>query len=520
LTASLILKNVRALTMDPAQPRASAVAVGGGRILAVGDEVDVEALRGPATRVIDGGGRALLPGFVDAHCHLLAYAAYLLSVDCASAPSIADIQAALRRRAQELRPGIWLRAVGYHEADLREGPSHCVGALARAGRVSVEGRHPNRWDLDAAVPHHPVRLIHRSGHACVLNSPALELCQININTEEPPGGYIDREPTTGEPTGLLLEMNDLVEAHIPPLPYEDLCRGAALASQRLLAGGVTAVQDATPGGPGERALLDRLAAEGHIRSRLRSMVGYEHRYDWDEVGAGPGACPYFVKIVVRELGQEVYPGPEALADMLREVHQAGLAAAIHAVEERAIEAALSALERLPRPDRHRHRLEHCALCPPLLAGRLARLGATVVTQPSFLYHSGDRYLREVPPEKQGYLYPLAELQRRGVPLAAGSDAPVAPPDPLLGIYGAVARRSREVRPLAGQGLSAQEALEMHTLAAARACGWEAELGSITPGKRADLVLLSDDPTTVPAELIPSLTVALVILEGEVAWGEV
>ncbi|MFQ5878900.1 MAG: amidohydrolase family protein, partial [Dehalococcoidia bacterium] len=256
----------------------------GRRILAVGSESQVRRYCGPGTETIDCQGKALLPAFVDPHCHLLAYTASLLSVDCSpgAANSIAEIQDTIRRRAAATPPGAWIRAFGYSETDL------------------ADGRHPTRRDLDTATPSHPVRLIHRSGHACVLNSLALRLCGIDISSEEPPGGYMERDRTTGEPTGLLLEMDEAVERAVPPLPYGELAQGLAAASRRLLAAGVTAIQDVTAtNSPAELRLLERLRKEGHLRQQLVAAVGYQAM---DKVEPGT-VRP--VKVAIKELGDAV-----------------------------------------------------------------------------------------------------------------------------------------------------------------------------------------------------------------------
>lgn len=485
--------------MDVARPYARAVAVGQGRILAVGSEAQVRRHRRPTTAVIDCGGRALLPAFIDPHCHLLAYAASLGAVDCrpGAVASIADIQTAIRRRAAATPPGRWLRAFGYSETEL------------------AEGRHPTRWELDAASPSHPVRLIHRSGHACVLNSLALRLCGIGIAAEEPPGGYLEREAASGEPSGLLLEMDELVERAVPPLAYHELATAVAQASRQLLAWGVAALQDMTAGnGPADLALLQRLRREGHLRQHLVAAVGYQAM---DKVEPGAAST---VKVAIKELGDEIYPDEAALAEMVAEAHARGFQVAVHAVEERAIAAAVAAFEgalaRRPRP--HHHRIEHCGLCPPELARRIGALGLTVVTQPAFLYHSGDRYLRQVPPEKQPYLYPLRSLARAGARLAASSDCPVAPPDPLAALYGAVARRSRRGQRLPGaETVDVATALAMHTREAARAAGLDGERGIIAPGLAADLMLLSADPAAIEVDALLELRVEMTMLAGEVAW---
>jgi predicted amidohydrolase YtcJ len=509
LSATLVLYNARVITMDTACPRAEAVAVEGERILAVGSEEDVRPHVGARTEVIDCGGRAVLPGFIDGHCHLLAFAASLLSADCSPAAvfSIADIQATIRHRAQETPAGRWIRAVGYSEADL------------------AEGRHPTRWDLDAAAPDHPVRLIHRSGHACVLNSPALRLCGIDITTEEPPGGYLDRAPSSGEPTGLLLEMNELVERAVPPLAYEELAEGVRLASQRFLAAGVTSLVDAThTNGPSEWELLRRLRREGHLTPRVTAMVGFDHLEDGERwkaneenewLSLGPA------KIVIKELSDEIHPTEDELAALVTEAHGRGWQVAVHAVEERAVAAAVAAFEaalaRRPRAD-HRHRIEHCGLCPSDLVRRIGTADLLVVTQPSFLYYNGDRYLRQVAPEKQALLYPLRSLGRAGVPLAAGSDCPVVEPDVIAGLYGAVARHSAAGRPLPGtEAIGIEEALAMNTAGAAFSSFAESERGSIVAGRLADLVVLSSDPADSPSAELLALRPEIAIVGGRIVW---
>jgi hypothetical protein len=518
LPASLTFYNVRVLTMEPSRPLAEAVAVAGDRLLALGSEAWVARQRGPQTRLVDGRGLTLLPGFIDAHCHLFSYAASLLSVDCSprAVRSIGDIQAALAAATARTPEDRWLRAVGYDETDL------------------AEGRHPTRWDLDAAVRRHPVRLVHRTGRACVLNSRALSLVGLHAGSEEPPGGYMERDPSSGEPTGLLLEMNDVVDAFVPALPYEELSAGVGQAAQAFLSQGVTSIQDATAtNGLQEWALFRRLMAEGYLPLSVTLMEGYRHLGELPEADSTLPLRRGAVKVVVAELGEELHPGPEELAETVWRVHQAGRQVAIHAVGEAAVAAAAralaDALRRRPHRD-HRHRIEHCGVCPPALARRLAALGVLVVTQPSFVYHNGDRYLRQVAAEELPYLYPLRTLLESGVPVAAGSDAPVAPPGPLSGLAGAVRRLSSGGAAVAPQqAVSAEEALTMHTRAAACAAFEEGERGSLRAGKRADLVLLSGLPAlpACPAGRqagdplsgapVEALRVEMTVVGGEIAW---
>jgi predicted amidohydrolase YtcJ len=228
--------------------------------------------------------------------------------------------------------------------------------------------------------------------------------------------------------------------------------------------------------------------------------------------------------MIRELGDEIHPAEDELTAMVAETHGRGWQVAIHAVEERAVAAAVAAFEaalaRYPRSD-HRHRIEHCGLCPPELAARIAAAGVLVVTQPSFLYHNGERYLREVPLEKQAYLYPLHSLRRAGVPLAAGSDCPVVAPDVIAGLYGAVARRSAGGRPLPGaEAIGIEEALAMYTTGAAYSIFGEDERGRITPGCLADLVVLSGEPTASAADGVLALRPEMTVVGGRIIWSAV
>ena len=341
--SALLLHNARVLTMDPARPRAEAVAVRDGRIVAVGGAAEAAGALGVDAERIDCQGGALLPAFIDAHCHLLAYAASLRSVDCTGARRIADIQEAIRQAAAQRPAGEWVRAFGYEETAL------------------AEGRHPNRHDLDAAAPDHPVRLIHGSGHASVLNSLGLQRAGIGIATEEPPGGFLERDVASGEPTGLLLGMERVIERAIPPLPYEELSEGVRQAAGRLLRAGVTCVQDAGhTNGRAEWELFERLIAGGALPLAVVLMEGFDHLGELPALAAGGRLRRGPVKIMLHELENDLAPDEAELARMVGEVHAAGRQVAIHAVGERAVAAATGAIEaaldRLPRAD-HRHRIE-------------------------------------------------------------------------------------------------------------------------------------------------------------------
>ena len=230
-----------------------------------------------------------------------------------------------------------------------------------------------------------------------------------------------------------------------------------------------------------------------------------------------------VKILLDETTGRLFPSQEELNQLVLGVHKSGLQVILHALEETTIEPACSAIEsalfRFPRAH-HRHRIEHCAVCPPSLSRRLASLGIMVVTQPSFIFYHGDRYLRTVPKGQLKHLYPLATLMRNGVRVAGSSDCPIVPPGPLIGIYSAVSRKAEtgEVI-LPKEKITPFEALQMYTEYAAGVNFEEKIKGSITAGKLADLVILNGDPTRVSTSEIKDIEVEMTIIDGKVVWSK-
>jgi len=508
----LILRSANVITMDPSRPHAGLVAVRDGRVWLVGGEDLLGEARSAGTRVIDCQGGTLLPGFDDAHCHLFSLIRKLLSIDLSPAAvrSIADIKDVVAGKARETPPGQWVQGTGYSEFDLEE------------------KRHPTRWDIDEVAPDHPVVLSHRSLHACVLNSRALALAGITRETPEPPGAMIERDLSDGEPNGLLYEMlGHIREKVMPPWSEDELESGVALANREYLSQGITSIQDATVVNDYRRwQTVRRFIDAGELKSRVYMMVGAEAVSGFREAGLSFGAGDDrlrlgAVKIVPSNVAGELYPPQPELERMVLDAQAGGFQVAIHAVRESTVEAAITAFERAAgeRPEANlRHRIEHCAECPPRLLERLARLGAVIATQPPFLYYSGDRYRAMVPAEQLKWLYPLKSFLDRGLVVAASSDSPIVPSDPLMGIYGAVTRKSESGADLLPhEAISVEQALAAYTTSSAYASFEEGIKGSITPGKLADMVLLSDDPTTCPPEGIKDIRVGMTISGGEVVW---
>ena len=528
-----MLVNARVLTLEPEQPIADAVAVRGQTIVAVGCRADVTRLAGPGTQTIDCQGMCLLPGFVDAHCHLLATASSLQGLRCGpwQVPSIQVLKDAIRRRADLTPQGKWIRGFGYDELALDE------------------RRHPTRWDLDSATHHHPVRLDHRTGHATVLNSQGLRLAGIHRDIPDPVEGVIERDEESGEPTGLLLEMGAFLGERLGRLRANAETEEGVLRMSRMLLGyGITSVQDAGHGNSLSRwDTFHSLQTSGRLQCRVTMMAGATHLDDFLAEGRHWGDGDQWLRLghaktMLTLTTGALQPNIEELRQIVHRAHQSGFPVALHAVEQEVVAAAAQLLQELPlysflkkgdgrisTPEATsvpRDRLEHCSECPPELSAAVCRSGAMVITQPGFIYWNGDRYRERVDPSLLGSLYPIGELIRCGVTVAFGSDSPVIDPNPWPAIYSAVTQftkagpqmhRNGEDTPRSARKIPIESALRMYSIAGAYADGTQNIKGTIRPGKLADLVLVNKDPTTVDPETLKDIHPVLTILGGRVVW---
>jgi predicted amidohydrolase YtcJ len=512
----LILHNANIITMDTAQPAAQAVVIRDGIIaeLCRNEKIPYLYLSGSDTKIIDCKGKTVVPGFIDAHGHIPGYIESLVSLNLSpreNIRSISDIKKIIRRAGSRIPDGSWIRGKHYDEF------------------YFAEKRHPNRHDLDKAAPLHPVRLTHRSSYAHVLNSLALKHAGISAETNDPPDGIIDRDIATGEPTGILYNMGTYLSQMIPAPSDDELKRGVKLANENLLSYGITTVHDASAlNGSSRWEMFLAIKREGIFKPGIKMMLGF---IGFNEMtgkgnkpaGEAPGLSCGGVKIILSAATGSLSPAQKELNEIVLAIHSAGMQAIMHAVDESSVRAACDAVEyalqKQGRAD-HRHRIEHCSVCPPALVKRIKALGICVVTQPSFLYYSGDRYLETVDVRQQKYLYPAGTLIRNGILTAGSSDFPIVDPNPLTGIYAAVTRNTESVNTLPEkERLNTEDALRMYTLNAAQAMFEENTKGSLSPGKQADIVVLSDDPTEVPLYKIKSIKVEMTIIGGEIVWGK-
>ena len=494
----LMLRNARIFAAAGGSvvlPDADAVAVRAGRIAAVGRYREIAGGVGPDTAAIDCDGRIVIPGLVDDHVHIFAAAARDTQVDCrhSIAPDVAGVIAALRAALPMSGAG-WVRGYGYDDSP--------------AGL----GRHLERRDLDAVSLTRPVRVDHRSGHAAVVNSAGLDAMGIGAGSADPPGGVIVRD-AAGHPTGLLLEPAAWAWPTRPAAAGAgpDYPDGLPGLGRRLLGYGITAVTDAGAGnGIAKWRALAAAVRDGALPLRITMMAGWGKLPELQAAGlaygdtaAGGMLALGHAKIMLTASGGALHPDPERLTEMVRQARHAGYPAAIHAVEQDAVVAAALSLSGIPPPAGSRHRIEHCAECPPDVAELVQQSGAQVVGNPAFLHYDGERYARTVTPELLPHLYPVGALYAMGVPVAFGSDAPVVEPNPWAGIAAAVTRQSADGIALGGVAIpSVVDALWLH--AGGRGIG---------VGQPADLAVAN-----MPAvEELAATRAALTIVKGRLAW---
>jgi hypothetical protein len=363
----------------------------------------------------------------------------------------------------------------------------------------------------------------------VLNTAALKAVGISIDTADPASGVIDRDPRTGEPTGLLLDMDGYLRERVPRLSGRELDEGLRLANRRLISRGITSIQDAGAFNSVETwDYFVRLKAEGRLEPRVTMMAsalrldGFLDRgmgFGWGDDDLSLGA----VKVMLSATSGRLSSDRHELRDIVARARGQGFQLAVHTVEAQAVEAAIDALasDVGPAPDRaRRDRIEHCSECPPEVLRKLADSGLIVVTQPGFIFESGQRYLSEVDGAMRPWLYRTGSFVGANVTVAAGSDAPVADSDPFVGMYAAVTRRARKGEPVGvEERVSATVALRMYTSGGAYAAFQEADRGTIEAGKLADLAVLDRDPTLAEPGEIKGTRVTMTVIGGRVVWGE-
>ncbi len=528
----------RIFTADPAFPWAQSIVVTDGRLTFVGGDDEGAAAAAGAAEVVDLGGALVLPGFVDAHTHLLGMGEATTQLPLSGAADLADIQDRLR-----------VYAAAHRDAPRLLGNGWLYPALG--------GGEPHRDLLDAVVPDRPVYLAANDQHSSWVNSAALAELGIDARTPDPIGGEIVRDPVTGEATGHLQEMaslglmRDFLDSTVTPAD-----RDAALAAafSHYLADGVTAAVDMGLNEDDlaalERAVVDgrlplrvaghwlvpRAATEAENLAQVRVAADHSSRLD------SPWLRVVGIKIMVdgvidsctaamrAPFSDGSHPGPiwdrEALVPVVIAADAAGLQVAVHAIGDEASGIALDAFEAAIAangPLDRRHRVEHLETVTPQNVARLARLGVVASMQP---VHSDpaiqENWRAMLGDDRVERGYPWPEFSEAGGVVAFGTDAPTAPHPPLPNMFIATTRRSAidPTQPpnLPRYALPLAEAIGHATRDAAFACRWDHLTGRLAPGLAADFVVLDADPFIAGPDSLLTTRVARTVVGGEVRYG--
>lgn len=528
-----IFYNAKIITLDSAQPVAEAMAIGEDRILAIGKKEDILTLASPATKCEDLGGQVVVPGFNDSHMHLINWGQSMDGVDLTKARSVQEVIQLGQKFSSNSPIQEWILGRGFNDATFR------AKTL------------PTKSDLDQISTTRPVLFTRVCGHICVANSKALHLAGINANTPNPPGGSIDRDELTGEPTGILRENAiGLVRNLIPAPTTTDFKRVLRKASQTAAVLGLTTVQSNDL--HGATSLNTRLeayrqlaeAGELPIRVNLQAtmptpddLASYlEVRNDYPKLGSqvtlGPlklfadgslggrtAALTYPYADAPHTSGMPIHT-QEELDELVSLAAQANLQVAIHAIGDRAIDMVMDSYEQTKKTIPQwtaRPRIIHAQITRHDQLIRMASLGIVADIQPIFVPTDLHFVEQRIGVKNAEYAYAWKTMNKVGIRTAGGSDSPVEDCNPLWGLHAAITRQDHQGHPSGGwhkqQCLTPMEALALFTTGSAYAAHEEAIKGSLSVGKLADFVVLPEDPTKIPAEQLLSMPVTATYVGG-------
>lgn len=536
LSPDLILNNGNIVTFWPERPRVSALACKDGHIVALGDDASILALAGPATQTVDLQGRLAVPGFNDAHNHMLELGLKLGRLQLDACQSIEEMVDGVRAWAERIPPGEWIIGEGWNES------------------LFAEGRLPTRLDLDRATTGHPV-LLKRFFNMDVVNTRALELGGVDRTTPDPPGGKIERLPD-GSPSGRLRASAKLLCRRLLPEPTLDQCVAAMDAAGRAyLQVGITSVLD--PGlYPWEMQAYQAAREGGKLRVRAALMPSW-HGFREDEseaeldaraaslgVRSGLGDAwlrlaglkmavdggttshtawmfqPFVGETEVRDYNRL---DPTQLRRYFARGHELGWDIGIHAIGDRAhhecAHAFADVLADAPAGDQ-RHHLIHAYFASEESLDHMAQHRLAAVIQPTFIYYEGDDLFRDVGAELAHLYKPMRTYLDRGIHVVATSDVPsTVHYNPMIGLYSLVTRKSHLGTLIAPQeAVTREEALYAYTVAGAWLTREEGYKGPLAPGYLADIAVLDRDYLTCPAEEIKDIWVVMTIVDGQVVFG--
>ena len=529
--ATLIVTNAAICTVDKQRPKAEAVAVIGDRIVAVGSKAEIDSWRGPGTKVIDALGKLVLPGFNDAHVHFIQGGAQLDQVDLTNASTPQEFAKRIAAQLSKTPKGAWVVGGRWDETKW------------------PDPQLPTKGFVDPISGDTPVFVERYDGHEALANSAAMKLAGVNAKTADVPGGVIMRD-ASGNPTGIFKDAaQELIYRAIPPISYEQRLRIARRAAEHAASLGVTSVHHMNPEFA-DVAAYSELAEKGELTTRIyaapmetdwkkQADVGIRHAWgsSFLRLGAVKGYADgslgsrtaYMFEPFADDpgnrglLSDEMHP-PSALRDRLMQADAAGLQLRVHAIGDRAISMMLDIFADIEKEHGYRDQrfsIEHAQHMAQKDFDRFAKLHVIASMQPYHAIDDGRWAEKRLGHERARYSYAWRSFLDHGVTLAFGTDWPVAPLDPMLGLYAAVTRATLDGKNAGGwipeEKITLAEAVDAYTMGSAFAEFQEREKGSITPGKLADLVILSDNIFQLKPEAIRNVKVQTTIIGGEVVY---
>ena len=530
--AETIIKNANIMTMDTNRPRAQAVAMTHGRFAGVGSNEDMEGLIGPETKIIDVGGKTVLPGFIDGHIHVLSSGVKHVNMADCDVRTLTEIQAGLKERAAKTPAGGWVQGFKFDDTKTDR-------------TASNEGRHLYREDLDAVTTDHPMMVAHRGGHVFYMNSAGLEAGGYNDESEDPPGGRLGRDPDTGKLNGIVYERAiDHIRFGLIPVDTDEIRReGLRTICNMLNEVGLTSVHDARVTAEEFQTYQDGKAA-GELSLRVYALMWYPQFPALKDAGIKTGLGDDLLRVggikMVADGAistrtaylSEPYEGSscdhgilameaDEIDQQVMDMHKAGFQVCIHANGDSTIDLVLTAYEKAqkayPRFDA-RHRIEHCTLINPELLARMKAGGVVATPFCTFVYHHGEK-MRYYGEKRLEWMFAQRSFIDAGVMSTGATDYPPGPFEPLLGIQSCVTRIDSTGKEWGiNQRISVEEALRLYTLNGAYASFEEKIKGSVETGKLADLVVLGSDPTKIDPMGIKDIEIQQTILGGRTVYG--